>query len=197
MASKLRLVKTTMTTETATIPLPVAQMTPPSKVPHSPMCSSPESIDTGFYDVEVISPDLPVDEYQLLPQQIYNMPQQYEVKFEVSGSNPAFSEEFTTADLDKLSELVGFDETTLLQLQPTQPTQATDLDIVDLPSSVNNWEVSGSNPAVGNCYFDLSSSHYGQHGQLVPQHATTTTTELPLLEFEMSDVVESSLKFVH
>ena len=103
--------------------------------------------------------------------------------------------------MDKLSELVGFNETNFLELQPTEPTQttATDLDIVDLPSSVNNWEVSGSNPAVGNCYFDLSSSHYGQHGQHVPQHATTTTTttELPLLEFEMSDVVESSLKFVH
>ena len=36
------------------IPVPVAQMTPPSKVPTSPsICSSPESLtDTGFYDID-------------------------------------------------------------------------------------------------------------------------------------------------
>ena len=76
MATKLRLVKSTLASETATvatIPLPVAQMTPPSKVPHSPVCSSPESIDTGFYDVEVVSNlnSLNGDEYQLPPQQVY------------------------------------------------------------------------------------------------------------------------------
>ena len=38
----------------AGIPIPVAQMTPPSKVPTSPsICSSPESLtDAGFYDVD-------------------------------------------------------------------------------------------------------------------------------------------------
>ena len=75
VASKLKLVKSTMTSiETATtIPLPVAQMTPPSKVPHSPICSSPESIDAGFYDIEVGSnltsnnaSSINGDEYQLV-----------------------------------------------------------------------------------------------------------------------------------
>ena len=96
MATKLRLVKSTLASETAvaTIPLPVAQMTPPSKVPHSPVCSSPESIDTGFYDVEVVSNlnSLNGDEYQLPPQQVY-MPhsQQYEVKFEASTVEDPFT----------------------------------------------------------------------------------------------------------
>jgi len=37
-----------------TIPLPVMQMTPPSKVPTSPICSSPESLDAGFYDGDLV-----------------------------------------------------------------------------------------------------------------------------------------------
>ena len=37
-----------------TIPLPVMQMTPPSKVPTSPICSSPESFDAGFYDGDLL-----------------------------------------------------------------------------------------------------------------------------------------------
>ena len=102
MATKLRLVKSTLASETATvatIPLPVAQMTPPSKVPHSPVCSSPESIDTGFYDVEVVSNlnSLNGDEYQLPPQQVY-MPhsQQYEVKFEAATvEDPFVQQSFT------------------------------------------------------------------------------------------------------
>ena len=59
---------------------------------------------------------------------------------------------FAEADLDKLSELVGLDESALLELQP-QPQTTSDL-LQDLPSSVSNWETSGS------CYVDLSSSHY-------------------------------------
>jgi hypothetical protein len=38
-----------------TIPLPVMQMTPPSKVPTSPICSSPESFDAGFYDGDLLN----------------------------------------------------------------------------------------------------------------------------------------------
>ena len=98
MATKLKLVKSTLASETGsvvTIPLPVAQMTPPGKVPHSPMCSSPESIDTGFYDVEVVSNlnSLNGDEYQLPPQQVF-MPhysQQYEVKIEAATVEDPFT----------------------------------------------------------------------------------------------------------
>jgi len=42
-----------------TIPLPVMQMTPPSEVPTSPICSSPEASEAGFYDADhlLLSPD--------------------------------------------------------------------------------------------------------------------------------------------
>jgi hypothetical protein len=44
---------------TQTIPLPVMQMTPPSEVPTSPICSSPDSSEAGFYDADhlLLSPE--------------------------------------------------------------------------------------------------------------------------------------------
>ena len=221
--------------ETATtIPLPVAQMTPPSKVPHSPICSSPESIDAGFYDIEVASnltsnnaSSINGDEYQLVsatlyqpvslileeslklyqsflfsqqpPQQIFGNPQQYEVKFEV---NPHVEEApFTEADLNKLSELVGVDDTwtsNILELQPQPNTPASELlqDLSVVPSVSSPWAVTTGTGSEG-CYVDLSGSHYSLVGHPQHQPLSASAAELPLLEFEMSETVESSLNFVH
>ena len=223
--------------ETATtIPLPVAQMTPPSKVPHSPICSSPESIDAGFYDIEVGSnltsnnaSSINGDEYQLVsvtfyqpvslvhtaslylhsfhrflfsqqpPQQVFGNPQQYEVKFEVN--HHVEEAPFTEADLNKLSELVGVDDTwtsNILELQPQPNTPASELlqDLSVVPSVSSPWAVTTGTGSEG-CYVDLSGSHYSLVGHPQHQPLSASAAELPLLEFEMSETVESSLNFVH
>jgi len=189
-----------------TIPLPVAQMTPPSKVPHSPICSSPESIDAGFYDIEVGSnltsnnaSSINGDEYQLPPQQVFGNPQQYEVKFEVN--HHVEEAPFTEADLNKLSELVGVDDTwtsNILELQPQPNTPASELlqDLSVVPSVSSPWAVTTGTGSEG-CYVDLSGSHYSLIGHPQHQPLSATAAELPLLEFEMSETVESSLNFVH
>ena len=184
------------------IPLPVTQMTPPSKVPHSPLCSSPESVDTGFYDLEVNSignytTTSNETEYQLplvstettasnfgaggaiLNQ---NCTTQYEVKFETG-----IAEHLTEADLDKLSELLPFDDSALLELQNSQPlgqiqhntAQNTNY-IVNSPQ--NTWQ----NTCETTYFQDLSTTFENSQRSCL-------TEDLPLLEFEMSDVVESSL----
>ncbi len=73
-------------------------MTPPSKVPNSPICSSPESIDAGFYDGPADTglhhqhqhhaQQIPQQQQQQQQQQIYSTQTQltpgggqYEVKF--------------------------------------------------------------------------------------------------------------------
>ncbi len=69
------------------------ESTSPSKVPHSPLCSSPESFDTGFYDSasDAVTPyNNNQDEYQLpllngtpvqLNHQVMRRPQLYHFSF--------------------------------------------------------------------------------------------------------------------
>ena len=191
------------------IPLPVAQMTPPSKVPNSPMCSSPESIDAGFYDVDVITTAsigfnnnsaIDHEQYQFPVQELMQQQPQYEVKFncsqiELGSYYPAggqLTEQFTEADLDKLSELLPFDDSTLLELSASQQQQQQVLNnnpvSLASPSSVSSscssfqWDPTASSQPQAN-FFELTPSSY--------------EANLPVLEFEMTDVVESSLtKFV-
>ena len=193
------------------IPLPVTQMTPPSKVPHSPLCSSPESVDTGFYDLEVGNEyhsseyQLPVIQSQTSTSASQNettttflmQPNQYEVKFNMEHTN--IVEHFTEDDLDKLTALLPFDDSTLLELPNShiQQQQPSCNNSVSNSSPFNtNWggdnsqsyfELS-SNPVVASCGYEM------QPPQTPPtQNVRGLTEDLPLLDFEMSDVVESSL----
>ena len=190
------------------IPLPVTQMTPPSKVPHSPLCSSPESVDTGFYDLEVSEYRVTNDEYQLpvlsqtttsttsqneTPFLMQGNQHQYEVKFNMEHTN--IVEHFTEDDLDKLSELLPFDDSTLLQLPNSHIQQQQQSNNTVSNSSpfnpTTNW---GDN---SQSYFELGCNNavLYEMPQTPPtqNNARSLTEDLPLLEFEMSDVVESSL----
>ena len=181
------------------IPLPVTQMTPPSKVPHSPLCSSPESVDTGFYDLEVNSIgnytsttteteyQLPIVSTETQSVSNFGIPHhstQYEVKFETG-----IAEHLTEADLDKLSELLPFDDSALLELQNSQPlgqqiqhNTAQNTNYVISSPSQNTWQ----NTCETTYFQDLSTTFENSQRSCL-------TEDLPLLEFEMSDVVESSL----
>ena len=172
------------------IPLPVTQMTPPSKVPHSPLCSSPESVDTGFYDLESTSglneyrvSGVTSEEYQLpvIESNFTMQNQNYEVKFNMAAaanSESTIVEHLTEADLDKLSELLPLDDSALLEMQNSQPLGLQNQAQNPITYS-QNWQP----VTTENHYFE--SFENSQNRGL--------SEDLPLLEFEMSDVVESSL----
>ena len=208
MRSKLRLHHNNSKEFIHQIPLPVTQMTPPSKVPHSPLCSSPESVDTGFYDLEVSeSYRVTNDEYQLpvLSQTtttsttqnetpfLMQPNHQYEVKFNMEHTN--IVEHFTEDDLDKLSELLPFDDSTLLQMPNSHLQQQSNNTVNSSPfNTTTNW---GDN---SQSYFELGCNNAASVLYEMPQTPPTQnnvrslTEDLPLLEFEMDgNLVESSL----
>ena len=96
-----------------TCPLPMAQLTPPSKVPHSPsVCGSPESVnETGFYDVnEANSGGMVTGHNMNTSSDSSNDP-----SYMTNGSSyspptpPSFSSgydlDLSMADVDKLTEI--------------------------------------------------------------------------------------------
>ena len=100
-----------------------------------------------------------------------------------------------------MSELVGVDDTwtsNILELQPHTNTPASELlqDLSVVPSVSSPWAVTTTGTGSEGCYVDLSGSHYSLGGHPQQQPLSASAAELPLLEFEMSETVESSLNFV-
>jgi len=184
------------------------EVTQTPKVPHSPLCSSPESFDAGFYD-SMSEYNNNQDEYQLphlngTPVQMLSSAfgisetsalavtnqQNYEVKFNIAAPpsevNGEVLEEFTEADLDKLSELLPpLDESTWLQLN-AESHQG--FNCQQSPVQQQTWMTSD---------FGTASSHFNTVYVPVSQN-DRLSSELPLLEFgelcPSGDVmVESSL----
>lgn len=191
------------------------EVTQTPKVPHSPLCSSPESFDAGFYD-SMSEYNNNQDEYQLpqlngTPVQMLSSAfglsaaasavattnqQNYEVKFNIaappsevnSESVPEnftiHGEEFTEADLDKLSELLPpLDESTWLQLN-AESHQGFNC---QSPAQQQTWMTSDFG----------TSSHFDTIYVPASHQERVLSSELPLLEFDMmppGDVmIESSL----
>ena len=185
-------------------------------MPQSPICSSPESFDTGFYDT---LPDIHYnnnnqDEYQL-PQTLngvqfdvqtpeQNPPsneQNYEVKFNISGSaanfqiSPSdihqneenFQESLTEADLDKLSELL-----------PPFLDDSTLLQLNATAAPENSHQQVQFTPVVAapNLYNSTVEFNHVYNGSNFG-YEPYLSHDLPLLEFDVmspgENMVESSL----
>ena len=110
-------------------PLPMAQLTPPSKVPHSPsVCESPESLETPFYEggVERVTPNTPNFVYNSSHQTPYSQPltppsfaTSGQIGEGMVGAGQGSSQEGAgagqdfLADLDKISEMFAITPETL------------------------------------------------------------------------------------
>jgi len=205
------------------------EVTQTPKVPHSPLCSSPESFDAGFYDsMSEYNNNNNQDEYQLpqlngTPVQMLSSgfglgslsatsvaastvapstnQQNYEVKFNIAAPPPTeingeVLEEFTEADLDKLSELLPpLDESTWLQLNAKSHQGFN----CQSPTQQQTWMTSdfGTSSHFDTVYVPVSHQETLSSENLSIDNRTPCISELPLLEFDMmppGDVMmESSL----
>jgi len=173
------------------------EVTQTPKVPHSPLCSSPESFDAGFYD-SMSEYNNNQDEYQLpqlngTPVQMLSSAfglsaplaaavaatnqQNYEVKFNIAAPpseiNGEVLEEFTEADLDKLSELLPpLDESTWLQLN-AESHQGFNINCQSPAQQQHTWMTS-----------DFGTQSHFDTVYVPVSHQERLSSELPLLEFE-------------